>query len=186
MMSDPKANSTVDHHTLNQSIISYLDLFDEYETQRSLLVSHLKAAFFALAQARYASGRKLGPADYDYRMKALRKVRWSDGKWTFLHTRQTILIENAKNGTDESRALRSGDEKDETDNECSGTERDNDSCDQIDPLRWFGVLLPPSLRDAQVDFRNALEDALVLLNTIHGIETKEQDIRRMIATQDMK
>lgn len=42
----------------------------------------------------------------------------------------------------------------------------------VDPLRWFGVLVPPALRSAQTSFVTAVEGPILELSTL------EKDMRR--------
>ena len=48
-----------------------------------------------------------------------------------------------------------------------------------DPLRWFGILVPPALREAQIEFANGLENVLPLCNLNLEMEELEIEIRRV-------
>lgn len=50
----------------------------------------------------------------------------------------------------------------------------------VDPLRWFGVLVPPALRSAQGSFIQAVEGPVPrLLNIVRDMRSLESDISRL-------
>jgi hypothetical protein len=50
----------------------------------------------------------------------------------------------------------------------------------IDPLRWFGILVPPALRTAQSSFVSAVEDSVpTLANIARGLRSQEIEIGRV-------
>jgi len=48
-----------------------------------------------------------------------------------------------------------------------------------DPLHWFGILVPPALREAQIEFAHGLENVLSLCNLNLEMEQLEIEIRRV-------
>lgn len=99
-------------------------------------------AFFDLAQANRdksaSGGSRVDESGYDQRMQALRRM--------------FILVYNLI--ADDSR-IESSDSEDafllrNFSKENTGDE--NDEVKLIDPLRWYGVLAPQSLKDAQARF----------------------------------
>lgn len=46
------------------------------------------------------------------------------------------------------------------DNQPAGTKQQRGPCTDGDPIRWFSVLPPPSLRKAQQNFRRAVETSV--------------------------
>ena len=48
-----------------------------------------------------------------------------------------------------------------------------------DPLSWYGILVPPSLRQTQQTFITATEDVVMQLATVVGeMQTVEREIRQ--------
>lgn len=55
----------------------------------------------------------------------------------------------------------------------------NDTQKLHDPLKWFGVLVPPSLRSSQAQFKSAVIDAMpALVNVDTEMKEVEIEIRR--------
>ena len=62
----------------------------------------------------------------------------------------------------------------------STTEPITDSSKVADPLRWFGILVPPALRTAQTTFTSAVEGPIPQLATIaRDLRTQEIEIGRV-------
>lgn len=62
----------------------------------------------------------------------------------------------------------------------STPEPTKDSSKFVDPLRWFGILVPPALRTAQSTFTSAVEGPILQLATIaRDLRTQEMEIGRM-------
>lgn len=50
----------------------------------------------------------------------------------------------------------------------------------LDPMRWFGILVPPSLRSAQTSFIDAVEGNVPrLANTVIEMQVAEKEISRL-------
>jgi len=50
----------------------------------------------------------------------------------------------------------------------------------VDPLRWFGILIPPALRSAQGSFVQAVEGPLPgLINIMKEMRSLESEVRRL-------
>lgn len=54
----------------------------------------------------------------------------------------------------------------ETEKELAALSIDEPKPKQRDPLRWFGILVPPALRSAQSSFVSAAEDSVPSLATV--------------------
>jgi len=81
-----------------------------------------------------------------------------------------------------------GDEKDEEEEEkeareSSGKEKQtasNGSVKQLDPLRWFGILVPPALRTAQSTFTTTVQGPMARAVTLAmDLRSQEIEIGRM-------
>lgn len=167
----------------------YLELLDQYTTLREQLSKTFSSGFFSLAQAQRAStlgaGRRYGEECYDERMKAQRKLSWTsvdtnEGDLKCRITREEevftsgsekegtkeTLTNNAKGskelGADES--IKQHDQKMENNTDGKDTHsraaRPKQDPAKRDPLTWFGVLVPPTLRQTQAHFVKATEDQI--------------------------
>lgn len=162
---------------LDACLLVYLALFDEYQSQRSRLSSHLSRGFFKLAQARFATGRTFGSDQYDSRMKPTCRLHSIDGQWTAATEKTPVATAATTTLRHRGQAGRShergSDEKVEAKEGHERTERD--------PLRWFGVLVPSQLRESQAGFSAALEDIITLDNIVRRINMAEQKVRSLRA-----
>ena len=138
----------------------YLILLDKYQKARQELSEHLSSAFLDLAQAnRSASaGRRFGQDYYDERMQALRRVSVDGSESGPVGITVARIPEPAPGENDEK-----------------GEQRKQN---MDDPLRWFGILVPPALRSAQANFVSAVEGPIPHIITL----TKElRELEHQIA-----
>ena len=49
-----------------------------------------------------------------------------------------------------------------------------------DPLKWFGVLVPPALRQSQVDFKKTTETVVAVANLRTKIDTIQKEYRILL------
>ena len=64
--------------------------------------------------------------------------------------------------------------------EASAPTESKESKTLVDPLRWFGILVPPALRSAQASFVSAVEDPILQLSTLASdLRRQEVDIGRL-------
>jgi hypothetical protein len=67
-----------------------------------------------------------------------------------------------------------------TDQDENKDEEEKKGEKSIDPLRWFGILVPPALRTAQTTFVGAVEGPIPQLATIaRDMKTQEIEIGRV-------
>lgn len=165
-------------------LAEYLDALDVYESQQTMLHEALAAGFLSLATANFhARGVRYGSDYYDQRMLATRgmEVR-EDGELVARDLNaeeESGKDEDAKEaGEQEGLRRRAGKgekpEKDEPDKEVETDEKKDakpaPKPTPRDPLRWFGILVPPALRSAQSSFIEGLEAVYPLLATRHRLE----------------
>ncbi|KAF1811084.1 hypothetical protein P152DRAFT_490173 [Eremomyces bilateralis CBS 781.70] len=145
---------------------------------------------------------------YDERMQALRKIRIEEAKSSghanrpciqFSTTGQAVRAEKKiKNGLKNGHETRDTPEdkpaeppeqsKDESETEppslssLSLQDKSNDTDPAkliIDPLHWYGILVPPALRSAQVDFVKAVEEPIpAIVNIATQMRELEIEIGR--------
>merc|ERR1719188_741712 len=96
------------------------------------------------------------------------------------------MMAKARDDHEEGVRRRKG-EKDE-DEDDDTDKKDKKSKTAKDPLKWFGVLSPPSLRQSQTSFKSAVElsiDIANLQSEMSGVINRIKFAKRMInKTQD--
>ena len=158
------------------ALAGLLDAAQGYLDQQAQLAQELKAAFFALAQARYAAGAgKLGQTQYPGAMRAAQRVHTAsmEGGTHFSLREAATATQSAPEPSSSSQAqpgefsgvLASLAEQFQCQAQLDvpGADAASPSPERRqDPLRWFGVMVPPSLRQAQQHFTAALERCTAL------------------------
>ncbi|KAF2763805.1 hypothetical protein EJ03DRAFT_303162 [Teratosphaeria nubilosa] len=167
------------HNTLDTLLTHYLTLLHHYQSAQQDLQKHLSSAFFSLAQANFKSpnrSRRYGQDFYDDRMKASRICRFDeDGNGAVelsitnaeptspatnsnpkTKTEEPPRQERSPPATPEPETPLGADEKTTRDEDPMHDVKDNLPNCPLDPLRWFGILVPRELRTAQSSFTSAL------------------------------
>lgn len=168
---------------------SYLELLDQYTKAQDEIKKHLNSGFLSLAKAQSSAslGRRYGQDWYDERMKASRKAQVlsasvddaGDSLSADVQNLNISITHNELNDRSTQSAEKTSDaeskEKEPKQQQPSppGTpepeahldEEEEKKPDQtedskpINPLRWYGVLVPPELKRAQSAFSAVLEDS---------------------------
>ncbi|KAF2426477.1 hypothetical protein EJ08DRAFT_372696 [Tothia fuscella] len=128
--------------------------------------------YFSLAQANFTSTsrQRYGQDYYDERMQASRTVMIGQNDDEV--GRFTMSRASAENGTKEGSDL-PPDAKDEDERKEKIDPR------PVDPISWFGILVPPALRSAQSRFVNAVEGSIPRVATLaKELRTIEIEIGR--------
>jgi len=159
-MKEQDVESHLEH--LDDLLKQYLGFLDEYHAARQELSRHLSTGFFNLAQANRSAGpgRRYGQDYYDERMQASRRVSvMEDDEGSRVEINSTIPeVTPAEQ------------------NEKEELTKDPPS----DPLRWFGILVPPALRSAKTDFAVAVDDPIPrILNSTKKMHQLEHEISRL-------
>ncbi|KAL7268157.1 hypothetical protein RUND412_009234 [Rhizina undulata] len=200
-----------DAETLDDLILKYLSAIDTYQQLRKLLSDKFSAGFLSLAEANYFSSRgRYGGDFYDERMRALRGVevveREEEGRNAVVFGLKEI--DGEKEGEGEAsqdagvrrrkgkkREGQGGEETAGAEAEAEG-EREGEAVaktegvdvepkvnvDVRDPIRWFGILVPPALRNAQSEFTEGLTFLPSLATTISNLSNLTAQISRLRAT----
>ena len=172
-----------------QAFIGALDAGQQYLESLEQLSRELKAGFFSLAQAKYSAGPgKIGQLQYPATMRATLRAPAEEASWRSRQqadsTRETVSgVEPASSTADFSKPDAQAEGQTSktangnslgfqgvlgelaqqfgclaADDEHTGVE----PSEVKDPLSWFGVMLPASLRDAQKHFKAAADLSLLL------------------------
>lgn len=165
---------------LDELMLSYLDTIDTYQSLRASLGSRFSAGFLALAQANFSSPRgRYGQDFYDERMSALRGVRVTErGYGIEFESRMIDVEEQKEDDKKEEKEKREGKEGGNGENKEEDL-KDAKKPDPRDPIRWFGILVPPALRIAQSEFVSSVETIIPqLLTTLSTLSSLELQIIR--------
>lgn len=180
---------------LDQLLAEYLALLDQYTTLRTRLSETFSPAFLSLAQAQRTStlgpARRYGEECYDQRMKAQRRLLVELSKDAPLRVKMEKVQASEKPHLD-----RDG-EKTETEKEredvieqkdtAAATRTKIDPADR-DPISWFGILVPPSLKLTQRYCVTAVEELMPALVNVDAemkaLEVKIWHVRTALGVRD--
>ncbi|KAM3512850.1 hypothetical protein MY11210_003480 [Beauveria gryllotalpidicola] len=161
-MASEAANRTID-----ELLERYLGLVDQYAALRASLAAAQQATLQSLARANFSAprGARYGPDQYDARMQASRRVviavEEESGPPTFTVTEGAV---GSGGGGEE---------------EGAGKDAAAVAAVRDDPIRWFGVLVPQALRDAQSHARRAVQDVMPRLASVQAeMAHVEIEVRR--------
>jgi coiled-coil domain-containing protein 115 len=179
----------------------YLDRLDTYQQLREKLSINFSAGFLSLAHANrtsnLGSGRRYGEDGYDERMKAGKRVKIHLRHEGDLRGQMQEDIESDENPSphpDPPAILLtieqfSASEMTSADQAKSPvpTETPSQAMNQsakprklLNPLNWYGLLVPPPLRAAQTSFTSAVQDPIPqLLNIQTDMARLEAQIRAL-------
>ena len=167
---------------------SYLSLLDDYTKAQDEIKKHLNSGFLSLAKAQSSAplGRRYGQDWYDERMKAQRRVHVSsdaseagdDSISTGLQQLSISMAEipiKAESNDSSNEPAVEGEKSQPTQQpsppgtpkpEARGQSNKDEKTGEVEkpkpvnPLRWYGILVPPELRKAQTAFSAVLGDQL--------------------------
>ncbi|KAJ1335594.1 coiled-coil domain-containing protein 115 [Microdochium nivale] len=188
-------NSDQDHDeaavVIDALLERYLHLLDEYAALQSELAALQAAMYQQLARANFAAERGVGWYGRDYydeRMRAsstLSVIAGSSNSPKFSIVRRQKKAENktVEPSLSPSRDLAEGGNSDDNDDE------DDQSVSQppsppslpqaVDPIRWFGLMTPMALRQAQSHGIRAVEHVVPRLATVSAeMAELEIEVRR--------
>ena len=183
MPSGSLQQATADDLQREAAFIGALDAGQQYLDHLEQLSQELKTGFFSLSQAKYSAGHgKIGQLQYPASMRAsLRaprqrleeaepeRVCTSDFAESSGHREQDPSQQAGQDPGSRQLDNRSGYQgvlgelAQQFGCLTAGSEGDSIEASEVkDPLSWFGVMLPASLRDAQKHFQSAVQISLML------------------------
>lgn len=191
----------MDPNNIDALLERYLGLLDEYTTLRARLSQLQTGMFQHLARANFSAerGMRYGPDFYDERMQALRQVSISNTGgglpiFTVSHcsrargdddddkpSRQNPPSDGASPAEEEKQAAAAEEAAGEEPVPAGDDKADSEAGPkkQIaarDPLRWFGVLTPLSLRQTQACAAEAVDEVIPRLASL-GAEMQDLEIQ---------
>ncbi|KAF3912726.1 hypothetical protein ABW21_db0209341 [Orbilia brochopaga] len=141
---------------LDALILSYLSLFDTYQALQADVSKHFSS-----------DDATIGDVKIPAQQSGLRNRK---AKAT------TIIPTSTSTSTTTSEKL-------STDAQATESEKAEKQDDKVptvnrkDPIRWFGILSPPSLKLAQREFIETLPNLAALCSLLREIETQEGEVR---------
>lgn len=174
----------------------YLGLLDEYTKLRSTLTDLQASVYQNIARANFSAERgiRYGQDLYDERMQATRTLAICQGEEESpkfeIVARKDEKKDVGGDGNEESdkkgpaNEQVSADEKEDVN--VTGADHQKDVKEQapkpVDPMRWFGILAPLPLRQAQSKSTQAVEQIIPRLVTINaemaGVEIRVRRARK--------
>ncbi|KAB5570026.1 hypothetical protein GE09DRAFT_693119 [Coniochaeta sp. 2T2.1] len=151
----------------------YLGLLDEYTKLRSALTALQSSIYQNIARANFSAERgiRYGRDMYDERMQASRSLTITEREddTPIFEVAPSAEEKEEARGPAEKEALGDG----EKDTNGTGAEKEKEDDSQKaqkprDPLRWFGILTPLPLRQAQSKSIEAVEEIIPKLATVNA------------------
>ncbi|KAI2636439.1 hypothetical protein GGS26DRAFT_495135 [Hypomontagnella submonticulosa] len=181
---------------IDELLERYLHLLHEYTTLREQLSTLQTGMYQNIARANFAAerGMRFGQDCYDERMQASRRisvvtsndqdvpvftVTARDAGSTPSQVPDTGKGTASEDGTQNSREKVDEKEEKEKDEEAEQAERKKKQPQRKDPLRWFGLLTPMALRQAQAQSIEAIEKVIPKLVSVNSQMAQiEIEVRR--------
>ncbi|KAJ2392803.1 hypothetical protein GGI23_005147 [Coemansia sp. RSA 2559] len=180
-MSDKKDHDDAQSQRLDDKMLRVLDSVAEYRCLRDQCNASFRHAFFALACAKRSAGyRWISPDLYNAHPTAIATVSIADSSGAGgleiagVHRRQPGA--GGRDNDDDDAAA----EEEENDNDDEKKPQRRKALD--DPLLWFGMLVPPTLKDAQNAFVASLDSLVRLAQLDWAIRSGQDELQNEIAS----
>lgn len=183
---------------------NHLTLLDSYHQAQQQIARHFSSGFFDLAQATFKSTTRVryGQEYYDDRMQATTRFEASIDNKDVSHL--ALILNDTPSPSTKGSDKESTDKSPDFDNDSnkqgqedtSDEQEDRDKPEQQeqdkpddkakthnkvrDPLHWYGILVPPSLRASQKSFISAIHDPVIdATNAAQALRRVDMDIRKL-------
>ncbi|KAM9445571.1 coiled-coil domain-containing protein 115 [Clarias gariepinus] len=197
---------------LDQQLIGFMDQLEILEVKRQKLNTLIEEGWFNISKARYSMGNKqVSALQYASEMKPLVHVytsRSEKGEAEFKCERVNEKQEELKQSdtVDTIGPLEGGlrrrvnvkkkenqEGKNPSENECETepqfiSNSEKSPCPHQDPLKWFGILVPQNLKQAQVAFKEVITLAAeiaslqsAIINTRLKMQTQMKDKQKTVS-----
>ncbi|XP_015261654.1 PREDICTED: coiled-coil domain-containing protein 115 [Gekko japonicus] len=169
---------------LDQTILHFFDVLESLQTKRESFNRLVEQGWFSLSKSRYAMGNKsVSALQYGHQMTPLMQVNTrknKEGQVEFHVVSEAADTSKAENTAaveeigpmDQVLRRRKGAEK--TEAPVQPQEEISQPAEKLgkqDPLTWFGILVPQSLRQAQKTFQEGIRLAAEIASMQSEIET---------------
>ncbi|KAG9570778.1 hypothetical protein KCU71_g1100, partial [Aureobasidium melanogenum] len=184
----------------------HLILLDSYHQAQQQIARHFSSGFFHLAQATFKSTTRVryGQEYYDDRMQATTRFDASVDDQDL--PRLGLKVNDTTSPSTKDSTNESSDEKEEdtptqqptppstppTESEELPEEQSHENKSEAaddkeskqkkvrDPIHWYGILVPPSLRSSQNSFKSAIQDPIVeAANSAQALRYVNMEIRKL-------
>ena len=166
--------------TIDELLERYLGLLDEYTKLRDALNNLQKGIYQDLARANFAAERgiRYGPDFYDDRMQSIRGVSITQDDALGCPGFKVVRHESDSRPDEVGKEEQGGDESQDT-AEAESPKVKAKKKVAGDPLRWFGLLVPMPLRQAQGQAIQAIEEVVPKLVSVNAeMAAVEIEVRR--------
>ncbi|KAI3357710.1 hypothetical protein L3Q82_016111 [Scortum barcoo] len=186
--------------SLDEKLVRFMDQLELLEEKRASLNSLIEQGWFSISKARYSMGNKqVSALQYASEIEPLVCVHartLDNGEVDFCTERVKQLCRNepGKNAIEDIGPQEEGvrrrikPKKDiaekEASEEASGEDaaevtpvRKSDHNPQQDPLKWFGILLPQSLKQAQSSFKQVIELSAEIATLQSAVLSTRQELK---------
>ncbi|ORX81588.1 hypothetical protein BCR32DRAFT_293180 [Anaeromyces robustus] len=169
---------------IDNCLFELLELCENFNEIRIKSNKELSSGYFNLAKSKYSQGAgSFTSLSYDKRMKSGAIITCEkDDKELMqykiggeMYEKKVKPSENKKE-TESTIKNRNNEEKSEEKKETTVVEEEPKF---KNPLYWYGVLVPQSLRNSQKDFKNALISFVELANIAQKINEKYNEYKKL-------
>jgi hypothetical protein len=185
----------------------HLVLLDSYHQAQQQIARYFSTGFFDLAQATFKSTTRVryGQEYYDDRMQATTRFEASVDKQDT--PRLALIVNDTPSSStkpankdptstekppdsntetsDQGQEAKSEEQGSENKSEEQGSENKSEDKEKAhnkvrDPLHWYGILVPPSLRSSQKSFISAIHNPVIdAANSAQALHRIDMDIRKL-------
>lgn len=197
---------------LDGLLLRFMDQMENLQEKRNLLNSLIEAGWFAMSKARYAMGNKcVSSLQYGHEMAPLvrlhtnalekgevqfrtertepkpvenskeepKEVEEIGPKEEGVRRRKTVNKKTDKEDPLEPKEMPDTKEKTEPDRMVKG------QTSSQDPLKWFGILVPQSLKQAQSSFKQVIELAAEIATLQTQVEATREEFRTQLQSKQL-
>uniref|UniRef100_A0A8C7CZR8 Vacuolar ATPase assembly protein VMA22 n=1 Tax=Oncorhynchus kisutch TaxID=8019 RepID=A0A8C7CZR8_ONCKI len=181
---------------LDQKLLVFMDQLELLEEKRERLNSLIEQGWFSMSKARYSMGNKqVSALQYGSEMEPLVRVHTrtlESGEAEFQTKRRTLKSPQERQVEDIGPKDKEGvrrrvktqevPEIDQSDNKHPLTETEPapsskpEANPQQDPLKWFGILVPQTLKQAQASFKQVVELSAEVATLQSAVLTTRQQL----------
>ncbi|XP_064812211.1 coiled-coil domain-containing protein 115 [Oncorhynchus masou masou] len=182
---------------LDQKLLVFMDQLELLEEKRERLNSLIEQGWFSMSKARYSMGNKqVSALQYGSEMEPLVRVHTrtlESGEAEFQTKRRTLKSPEERQVEDIGPKDKEGvrrrvktqevPEIDQSDNKHPWTETEPapsskpEPNPQQDPLKWFGILVPQTLKQAQASFKQVVELSVEVATLQSAVLTTRQQLQ---------
>ncbi|XP_071110226.1 coiled-coil domain-containing protein 115-like [Haliotis cracherodii] len=182
---------------LDKNLLDFFDVLGQVYQEQAKLEQYMRDGFLNLSRARYSMGVKSVsatqlPDEMDPLLTILVNGEKKDTKFEFLKTSVKTSKDSVKDETLRKRNVQNKlSDGDTPEVETIGSASDSSAAvkdessekksGHVDPLKWFGVLVPQALRRSQSSFQEASGLAVTVANLKLKLGNLREDYKKLLA-----